>query len=324
MAVYTKLSENDLKSFFEKYDLGKVLVYKGIKEGIENTNYFIQTNKGKYILTIYEKRVQEKDLPFFLGLMKNLFDKSFPSPEPIINKNGNYVSEILNKKAAIISFLSGRSKKNLSPENCRSVGMQAAKLHTITKNLSVRRENRLSVNSWRNFYKKVQKDCSKIHPNLSKIIETNLDEIETNWPKNIPAGIIHADLFSDNIIFNGDKLTGIIDFYFSCYDFYAFEIAICINALCFEGQKENLSFNVTKAKKFIDGYTSIRKLSEEEKNSLKILCQGAAMRFLLTRVFDYLNLIKGAMVKIKDPIEYLKRLEFHNKVKNYHDYFFDI
>ena len=199
--------------------------------------------------------------------------------------------------------------------------MQAAKLHTITNNLSVRRENRLSVNSWRNFYKKVQKDCSKIHPNLSKIIETNLDEIETNWPKNIPAGIIHADLFSDNIFFNGDKLTGIIDFYFSCYDFYAFEIAICINALCFEGQKENLSFNVTKAKKFIDGYTSIRKLSEEEKNSLKILCQGAAMRFLLTRVFDYLNLIKGAMVKIKDHIEYFKRLEFHNMVKNYNDYF---
>jgi len=152
--------------------------------------------------------------------------------------------------------------------------------------------------------------------------EQNLDEIENNWPKNIPSGIIHADLFPDNIFFKDDKLTGIIDFYFSCYDFYVFEIAICLNALCFEGQKENLSFNVTKAKKFIDGYSSIKKLTEEEKKSLKILCQGAAMRFLLTRVFDYLNLTEGAIVKIKDPIEYLKRLEFHNNVKNYEDYFF--
>ena len=192
----------------------------------------------------------------------------------------------------------------------------------ITKNLALTKGNSLSVNSWRGFYKNVQKDCSKIHPSLTKIIEKNLDEIENSWPKNIPAGIIHADLFPDNIFFIGNKLSGIIDFYFSCRDFYAFEIAICLNALCFEGQKENLSFNVTKAKKFIDGYSSIRKLSEIEKKSLKILCQGAAMRFLLTRVFDYLNLIEGAMVKIKDPIEYLKRLEFHNSIKNYHDYFF--
>ena len=171
-------------------------------------------------------------------------------------------------------------------------------------------------------YTRIKKNCSKIHPNLDKIIEKNLDKIEKNWPKNIPAGIIHADLFSDNIFFQKDKVTGIIDFYFSCNDFLAFEIAICINALCFEGKKQNLSFNVTKAKKFIDGYNSIKKISTNEKNSLKILCQGAAMRFLLTRVFDYLNLTEGALVKIKDPVEYLKRLEFHNSINNYEDYFF--
>ena len=322
MAIYTKLSENNLKEFFLKYNLGKLLNYKGIQEGIENTNYFIQTDKGKFILTVYEKRVEEKDLPFFMGLMKNLFDANFPSPEPIINKNGNYVTEISGKKAAVVSFLDGSAKKNLNPNDCHKVGVQAAKLHLITKNLIVKRENKLSVNSWRKIYKKVQKDCSRIHLNLAKTIEKNLDEIENNWPKNIPSGIIHADLFPDNIFFKNDKLTGIIDFYFSCYDFYVFEIAICLNALCFEGQKENLSFNVTKAKKFIDGYSSIKKLTEEEKKSLKILCQGAAMRFLLTRVFDYLNLTEGALVKIKDPIEYLKRLEFHNSVKDYQDYFF--
>ena len=322
MAIYTKLSENNLKEFFLKYNLGKLLNYKGIQEGIENTNYFIQTDKGKFILTVYEKRVEEKDLPFFMSLMRNLFDANFPSPEPIINKNGNYITEISGKKAAVVSFLDGSAKKNLNPDDCHKVGIQAAKLHLITKNLTGKRENKLSVNSWKKIYKKVRKDCSKIHPNLTKTIENSLNEIENNWPKNIPSGIIHADLFPDNIFFKNNILTGIIDFYFSCYDFYVFEIAICLNALCFEGRKENLSFNVTKAKKLIDGYSSIKKLTEVEKKYLKILCQGAAMRFLLTRVFDYLNLTEGALVKIKDPIEYLKRLEFHNSVKDYQDYFF--
>ena len=322
MAVYTKIPEDELKKFFTKYDLGKLINYKEIKEGIENTNYFIQTEKGKFILTLYEKRIEEKDLPFFISLMRNLFDNNFPCPEPIINKNGNYISEIVKKKAAVISFLDGKSKSRLSPDNCFDVGVHTAKLHLITKDLTGKRENKLSVNSWRQIYNKVKKDCPKIHPNLSEIVEKNLNIIEKNWPKNIPSGIIHADLFSDNIFFKGEKLSGIIDYYFSCNDFYAFEIAICLNALCFEGKNENLSFNVTKSKKFIDGYSSMRKLTEEEKKSLKVLCQGAAIRFLLTRVFDYLNLTEGAIVKIKDPVEYLKRLEFHDNVENYQDYFF--
>ncbi|SVC69207.1 uncharacterized protein METZ01_LOCUS322061, partial [marine metagenome] len=250
MAVYTKLSKEELREFFSKYNLGKLLNYKEIKEGIENTNYFIQTEKGKFILTLYEKRVEEKDLPFFISLMRNLFDKNFPSPEPIINKNGNYISEISEKKAAVVSFLDGYAKKILNPNDCYKIGVNTAKLHLITKDLSSKRENKLSVNSWRKIYNKVKKDCSKIHLNLPKVIEKNLDEIEKNWPKNIPSGIIHADLFPDNIFFIGDKLSGIIDYYFSCNDFYAFEIAICLNALCFEGKSENLSFNVTKAKKF--------------------------------------------------------------------------
>jgi len=322
MAVYTKLSENDLKNFFSNYNLGKLLNYEEIKEGIENTNYLVQLEKGKFILTVYEKRVEEKDLPFFIGLMKNLFNKDFPSPEPIINKNGNYISEVLKKKAAVVSFLDGISKKNLTSNDCFEVGLNSAKLHLITKGLTGKRENKLSVNSWRKIYNKVKNDCSKIDLNLPKIIEKNLNEVEKKWPKNIPAGVIHADLFPDNIFFKDNKLSGIIDFYFSCYDFYAFEIAICFNALCFEGRNENLSFNVTKAKKFVDGYTSVRKLTEDEKKSLKILCKGAALRFLLTRVFDYLNLTEGALVKIKDPIEYLKRLEFHDSVEDYQDYFF--
>ncbi len=322
MAVYTKLSKKELSDFLSKYDLGKLLNYKEIKEGIENTNYFIQMEKGKFILTLYEKRVEEKDLPFFISLMKNLFDKKFLSPKPIINKNGSYISEILNKKAAIVSFLDGKAKKILSPDNCKQIGIYTAKLHLITKNLSGKRENKLSVNSWRNLYNKVKINSYKIHNNLPNIVEKNLIDVEKNWPKNIPSGIIHADLFPDNIFFKNNKLSGIIDYYFSCNDFYAFEIAICLNALCFEGTNENLSFNVTKAKKLIDGYSSVRKLTTNEKKSFKVLCKGAAIRFLLTRVFDYLNLTEGAIVKIKDPLEYLKRLEFHDSVKDYSDYFF--
>ena len=322
MAVYTKLSEDDLNKFLSKYNLGKLLNYSGIKEGIENTNYSVKTNQGKFILTVFEKRVEEKDLPFFMGLMKNLHNSNFPCPEPIINKNGSYITDILNKKAVVVSFLEGVAKKKLEAADCYQVGIHAAKFHLITKNLNLKRENKLSFNYWKKIYINVKQDCSKIHKTLTKTIEKNLQQIEINWPNKIPYGIIHADLFPDNIFFKKNKLTGIIDFYFSCEDFYAFEIAICLNALCFEGSKENLSFNVTKAKKFIDGYSSIKKLTDNEKKSLKILCQGAAMRFLLTRVFDYLNLTEGALVKIKDPVEYLKRLEFHNSIKDYRDYFF--
>ena len=184
MAVYTKLSKIELKEFFLKYNLGELLNYSEIKEGIENTNYLIKTEKGKFILTLYEKRVEEKDLPFFISLMRNLFDKDFPSPEPIINKNGNYISEIVNKKAAVVSFLDGQAKKVLNPNECYEVGIKTAKLHLITKNLTGERKNKLSINSWRKIYEKVKNDCSKIHHNLPKIIEKNLDEIEKNWPKN--------------------------------------------------------------------------------------------------------------------------------------------
>ena len=210
----------------------------------------------------------------------------------------------------------------MTPSDCYEVGYKTGELHSITEHLTLKRKNKLSISSWKNIYNNVKKDCSKIHPNLSKTIEKNLNQIEKKWPKNIPSGIIHADLFPDNIFFKDKKVSGIIDYYFSCHDFYAFEIAICLNALCFEGQNENLSFNVTKAKKFIDGYSTIREITDDERKPLKILCQGAAIRFLLTRVFDYLNLTEGALVKIKDPIEYLKRLEFHNSVENYQDYFF--
>ena len=322
MAVYTKINHVKIEKILSSYDLGKLDQFKGIEEGIENTNYFLSVEKKKFILTIYEKRVKSVDLPFFSNLMSSLNKSNFKCPAPILNKKNKTITDFEGKKLMIVSFLEGKAKKNLSPSNCKSIGIEVAKMHELTKKFKFKRENDLSVKSWRSLFDSVKGKCSKIHKDLPKLIEENLKDVEKNWPKDLPRGIIHADLFHDNIFFLKDKFSGIIDFYFSCEDYFAFEIAICFNALCFDGLKENLSFNVTKAKNFIDGYTSIRKLNEEEKKYIKVLSQGAALRFLLTRVFDALNTVEGAIVKIKDPIEYLKRLEFHKNSKNYEDYFF--
>jgi len=320
MAVYTKLEKEEINNILLNYKLGKLKNFEGIKEGIENTNYFIETEKGKYILTIYERRVKDTDLPFFSSLMVELSKNGFNCPKPISNKDNNYISDIKNKKFMIVGFLEGQSKKNLTPMECKIVGSQIAKLHQITKNFKFFRTNDLSVKSWRSIFSQVKNKCNKIHPELPKLIEANLTSIEKEWPKNLPSGIIHADLFSDNIFFKNNKFSGFIDFYFSCNDFYAFEIAICFNALCFDGVKQNLSFNVTKAKKLMEGYNEVRKITKDEKIAIKVLSQGAALRFLLTRVFDYINTVDDAVVKIKDPEEYLKRLEFHKNAKSYEDY----
>jgi len=322
MAVYTKFDKKDIEEILSNYSIGKLKYFKGIQEGIENTNYYLLVDEKKYILTIYEKRINPEDLPFFSELMAGLDKKNYKCPVPIINNKNKTISDYKNKKLMIVSFLEGKAKQVLTPYDCKQVGAEVAKMHEITKKFKIKRNNNLSVKSWRNLFNVIKDQCTKINKDLPKLIEKNLIDVEKNWPKNLPNGIIHADLFSDNIFFKNEKFSGIIDFYFSCNDFYSFEIAICFNALCFDGQKNNLSFNVTKAKNFIDGYSSIRKLSDEEKRSIKVLSQGAALRFLLTRVFDALNTVEGAIVKVKDPLEYLKRLEFHKNSKNYEDYFF--
>ena len=322
MAVYTKFTQKNIEEILSNYSLGKLDQFKGIEEGIENTNYFLSVDKTKFILTVYEKRVKSEDLPFFSDLMTSLNIANFKCPVPIVNNQKKTLTNYNGKKLMIVSFLEGKAKQNLSPSNCKSVGTEVAKMHEITKNFKLKRQNNLSIKSWRNLFNSIKDKCTIIHKDLPKLIEENLNDVEKNWPEDLPKGIIHADLFHDNIFFIENKFSGIIDFYFSCEDFFAFEIAICFNALCFDGLKGNLSFNVTKAKNFIDGYTSIRKLTDAEINSIKVLSQGAALRFLLTRVFDSLNKVEGAIVKIKDPMEYLKRLEFHKNSKNHEDYFF--
>tara|TARA_B100001741_G_C16530023_1_gene589122 strand:+ start:20 stop:988 length:969 start_codon:yes stop_codon:yes gene_type:complete len=322
MAVYTKLDHESIEKILSNYSIGRLDKFEDIEEGIENSNFLIWVNQKKYILTIYEKRVKIEDLPFFSDLMTSLNQSNYKCPKPILNKNNKAISNFNNKKLMIVSFIEGRPKGNLSPDNCKSIGIETAKLHELTKKLKIHRTNDLSVNSWRKMFDQVRDKCVQIHKDLPKLIEDNLNDVEKNWPKDLPKGIIHADLFYDNIFFDKNNFSGIIDFYFSCNDFYAFEIAICFNALCFDGPKNNLSFNVTKAKSFIEGYNQIRAISDPEKESIKVLSQGAALRFLLTRVFDALNTVEGAIVKVKDPMEYLKRLEFHKNAKTHEDYFF--
>ena len=322
MAVYTKLNKENIDEILTNYPIGQLKEFKGIEDGIENTNYFLLVDDKKYILTIYEKRVQEKDLPFFSDLMTGLDKENFKCPVPIKNNNNKTVSSYKNKSLMIVSFLEGKAKKILSPDNCKSLGQEVARMHLITKNFKIQRQNDLSISSWRKIFEQVKDKCINIHKDLPKLIESNLIDVEKNWPKDLPKGIIHADLFSDNIFFKDNKFNGIIDFYFSCNDFYALEIAICFNALCFDGSKNNLSFNATKAKKFMNGYSQFRKLNDREKESIKVLSQGSALRFLLTRVFDKINTVEGAIVKVKDPMEYLMRLEFHKNSKNFEDYFF--
>ena len=322
MAVYTKLNKENIEEILANYSIGQLKEFKGIEDGIENTNYFLLVNSKKYILTIYEKRIKAEDLPFFSELMTSLDKENFKCPVPIKNNNNKTISSYRNKNLMIVSFLEGKAKKILSPDNCKSLGQEVARMHLITKNFKIQRQNGLSVRSWRTIFEQIKDKCIDIHKDLPKLIETNLADVEKNWPKDLPAGIIHADLFSDNIFFKDDKFNGIIDFYFSCNDFFALEIAICFNALCFDGSKDNLSFNVTKASNFMNGYSQLRKLNDNEKKSIKVISQGSALRFLLTRVFDTLNTVEGAIVKVKDPMEYLVRLEFHKNSKNFDDYFF--
>lgn len=318
MAVYTKLEHQEVRQFLEQYNINNFKDYKGITEGVENTNYLIKTSEQDYILTIYEKRVDENDLPFFIKLLSYLSENKFPCPKPIANKNNEKINKIKNKNAALVTFLNGQSKNKITSEECFEIGKITAQLHEITKKFDINRKNNLSIENWESIFEKTIKQKIDLDESIIKKTKNYLNFLKDKWPKNLPQGIIHADLFPDNIFFTNNKVSGIIDFYFACNDFFAYEIAICINSLCFDN---NSTFNMTKAKNLIDGYTSIRTLSEDEKKYLPILSMGAAMRFFLTRLYDFYHTDNKADVKIKDPFEYLKKIEFHSTIKNFNEYF---
>jgi len=321
VAIYTKISRNDVVSIERKFNLGKIISFKGIKKGIENTNYLIRTKKNKYILTIFEKRVQKRDLPFFMSLMDKLNNHNINCPKPQQNKIGNYLITIKNKPASIVSFVDGKDKNKLKIKDCYEIGKNIAKLHIVSKKIKLYRKNSMSLNSWSKLLNKIGNKYKKIEVNLNELIKTSFADIKKRWPKKIKSGIIHGDLFIDNIFFKKNKFHGYIDFYFAANDFFMYEIAICINALCFDKKNRKFIFNRRKSKNFLKGYSSLRKLSKNEKNSLNTLCKGAALRYLLTRTYDYLNTPKSAIIKIKDPHEYIQKLKVHNKFSNFKNYY---
>ena len=321
MAIYIKISKKDIFSIERKFNLGKIISFKGIKKGIENTNYLLRTKQKKYILTIFGKRVEKKDIPFFINLMSKLNKYKINCPFPQKNKKGNYLFYIKNKPAVIVSFVDGKDKTKLSVKNCHDIGKNIAKLHNASKKIKLYRKNSMSLSSWQKIFNKIGNRCKIINPNLKKIMKENLKHIKKKWPKKLSSGIIHGDLFIDNIFFKKNKLYGYIDFYFASNDFFMYEIAICINALCFDKKNNKIFFNKLKSKNLIKGYLKLRKLSKKDKSSLNLLCRGAALRYLLTRTYDYLNTPKNAIIKIKNPHEYIQKLKAHNKFNNFKNYY---
>jgi len=311
MAVYTDVDDEELESFIADYEIGAILSCKGIAEGVENSNYLLQTERGRFILTLYEKRVAEQDLPFFLGLMEHLAAKGIPCPTPVHDRSGRALRRLCGRPAALISFLDGMWPRRVRPEHCKGVGEALARMHLAGQDFPMSRKNALSVDGWRPLLDASAPRAEEVQAGLADRLYRELDFLETGWPADLPRGICHADLFPDNVFFIGDRLSGLIDFYFACSDFFAYDLAICMNAWCFE---RDGSFNTTKARHMLSSYRRARPFSNAELAALPVFARGSALRFLLTRLYDWLNQPEGALVRPKDPLEYLTILQFHQGV----------
>jgi homoserine kinase type II len=317
MAVYTDVAADELAEFLSRYDIGELLSYKGIAEGVENSNFLLHTSRGSFFLTLYEKRVAVGDLPFFLGLMGHLAGHGISCPQPVKMRDGETLGTLAGRPAAIIDFLEGVWPRKPTTAHCAAVGQVLARMHLAGRDFPMTRANALSVAGWRPLFDQAASRADTLQPGLRQLLSDELDHLETAWPKNLPEGVIHADAFPDNVLFLGERLSGLIDFYFACHDILAYDVAICLNAWCFEPDH---SFNVTKARAFFNAYGRERKLSEAEADVLPLLARGAAIRFLLTRLVDWLNVPPGALVKPKDPLEYVRKLRFHQNVAGVRDY----
>jgi homoserine kinase type II len=318
MAVYTDVAADELAEFLKGYDIGELLSYKGIAEGVENSNFLLHTSGGSFILTLYEKRVVKDDLPFFLALMTHLSSHGINCPQPVKNKRGEALGALCGRPAAIITFLEGIWPRKPNATHCAGVGQALAKMHLAGRDFAMARANALSVAGWRPLFDLAADRADSVQMGLRELIARELDHLESGvWPKNLPQGVIHADLFPDNVFFLGDALSGIIDFTFACDDILAYDVAICLNAWCFEADH---SFNVTKARAFLSAYGRERKMSDAEQAALPLLARGSALRFLLTRLVDWLNVPPGALVRPKDPLEYARKLRFHQGVASLRDY----
>ena len=318
MAVHTKLSKRDILEILSVYKVGNLINFSGIQDGIENTNYKIRTTKNNYVLTIFEERVNKKYLPFFLNLMLNCDKKNISCPKPILDSNDNLINSFNQKKIAIFSFLNGKSKKSWTEINCFDVGKILGQFHFVNKNLKKKINNEFSLDFWKKIFKKMSKSkLDSLIPGIHELLKIELEFLDLNWPKNLPKGIIHADLFPDNVFFDRKTISGILDFYFSCHDFLIYDLAVTINAWCFNKGKFNQSF----FNQIVKGYQSKRILTKKEKTQFNIILRGASLRFLLTRLYDSINTKKNSIVVLKDPIEYYAILIFHIKSEQGFNYF---
>lgn len=317
MAVYTDIAEDDLKWFLTEYDAGTLLSYKGIAEGVENSNFLLHTSKAPLILTLYEKRVEKSDLPFFLGLMQHLSAGGLSCPLPLPRKDGALLGTLSGRPAALISFLEGMWLRKPEAKHCREVGKALAQMHVAGEGFALTRPNALSLEGWQTLWDKSEARADEVEPGLQNEIRSDLNFLRAYWPKDLPAGVIHADLFPDNVFFLGDELSGLIDFYFACNDLLAYDVSICLNAWCFE---KDGAYNITKGMQMLEGYQSVRPLSEAEIKALPVLSRGSALRFFLTQLYDWLTTPEGAMVTKKDPLEYLRKLRFHRQISSPAEY----
>ena len=317
MAVYTDVPDDELRAFVAQYDIGEVVSCKGIAEGVENSNYLLRTEAGIYILTLYEKRVAPADLPFFIHLMEHLARRGLACPTPVKARDGEALRRLCGRPAAVVTFLDGMWPRRLQPHHCAGVGRALAELHVAGADFAMSRPNNLSTLGWRALYGACRERADEVRSGLAEELGAELERIEEAWPRGLPQGVIHADLFPDNVFFSNEKVSGLIDFYFACTDTLAYDVAICLNAWCFEPDH---SYNVTKGRALLKAYEKVRALTEPERVALPVLARGAAMRFLLTRLYDWLNVPDDSFVTKKDPREYLRKLRFHRGVKSAADY----
>ena len=320
MAVYTDVSESELEAFLGEYAIGDLLSYKGIAEGSENSNFLLHTSGGAYILTLYEKRVEAADLPFFLGLMQHLAERGISCPLPVVRRDGQLIGRLAGRPAAIITFLEGVWMRRPNANHCREVGRALASMHLAGRDFALTRPNALSVAGWRKLWEASRARADEVEPGLAKEVDADFVEIDRLWPGDLPSGVIHADLFPDNVFFIGEELSGVIDFYFACNDLYAYDLATCLNAWCFE---KDHAFNLTKGTALLAGYQSVRPLEPTEKAALPLLARGSALRFMLTRLYDWLTIPDGALVQKRDPHEYIRRLRFQRRVTSAREYGID-
>lgn len=317
MAVYTEVTDDALASFLAEYDLGTMVAFRGIAEGVENSNYSLRTTTGDFILTLYEKRVDPADLPWFLGLMEHLAKRGMVCPLPVQGRDGTALRHLCGRPAAITTFLPGVWPRRVRVEHCGPLGAALAALHLAGADYRPERRNTLGPDDWPALLERSRGRAEEVQPRLTSELESALRHILRCWPRSLPRGHIHADLFPDNVFFLEGRLSGLIDFYFAATDLLCYDLAVCLNAWCFE---PDYSFNVTKARALLSAYAATRPLSAEERGALPVLCQGAALRFLLTRLYDWLNTPTGALVTRKDPLEYLQRLRFHLGASGEHSY----